>query len=188
MFQTPVLVPPAGSAVAPGVKSSSSSTSTTTSVVFPCIGSYSPNTRQQVQSSTHLSAAAATLSSISSQQSAAASKPLSSPSSSLMAAGIQAATPPSVACHAGSPVVQPAAQILSQFSAASGCCPIQRRKSLSPPASSLPFGSMQMQQTDAMETSVSGAGVSAVTAAHSMPHSPGIMTVSCSFCSIVRNN
>ncbi|XP_031784525.1 NGFI-A-binding protein homolog isoform X2 [Nasonia vitripennis] len=171
MFQTPVLAPPStnsSTATTSGAKPS------TTPVVFPCIGSYSPNTRQQQQVQSSAGPAMAAVSSIASQS---AAKLLTASSSLGLPVAPAAATPPSMACHSGgSPLVQSAAggnQLLSQFSAASGCCPIQRRKSLSPPAtsSSLALAGLQMQQA------MPSAAESVIATGLPLSRSPGMMQV-----------
>lgn len=157
MFQTPVLAPPTSSSGSSGGKPASAASAGVAPVVFPCLGSYSPNSRQQVVQST----AAAHLSSAglgSKLHSSAAS------SSALVPGLPLAATAP--------------APGLGQFPA-SGCCPVQGRKSLSPPGPGLPgYAGMQMQTEAAAPASVSGLGTAAAAAAFPLSHSPGIMQVS----------
>ena len=108
---------------------------------FPCgVGSYSPNPRQQAQASLQ---AAAALSSISAQ------------SGKLHAS--TAAGPPGLGCHLQFPV-----------QAAAGCCPVQRRKSLSP----LPYAGQ------AVKPAATSAPEPLAAAALPLSRSPGIVQVS----------
>ncbi|XP_011496536.1 PREDICTED: NGFI-A-binding protein homolog [Ceratosolen solmsi marchali] len=118
MFQAPVMMPPTVGTTSSNAKSSGSS-------AFPCIGSYSPNTRQQIQ---------ATATSVSNLSSSAPTAALSS----IVTQGTvtkQLHVPPVIGIGSTGSVAQPAAsQLLSQFQTTSNCCSVQRRKSPSPPA------------------------------------------------------
>ena len=118
MFQTPVVAPSSGgSGTVNSLGKPVTSVASATPVSFPCIGSYSPNTRHQLQSTGALS------SSISSQ-----TKSLGALTSPLLQPGLPAtaATTPNalIGCH-----LQPN---LAHFSSTGCCSNLQRRKSSSP--------------------------------------------------------